>query len=58
LLIGHPRGGELAQLFIDERQQFGGGFRIALLDAVENAGHVAHALTHITIRREREDSLL
>ena len=32
LLRGHPRGGELAQLVVDEREQLGGGLGVALLD--------------------------
>lgn len=39
---GHAGGGELAQLFIDQRQQFVGGFMVALLDAIENARNLAH----------------
>ena len=37
LLLGQPRRGELAQLVVDERQQLGGGVRVAGRGGVENA---------------------
>jgi len=42
-LVGHLQRRELAQLLIDQRQQFIGGMGVALLDAIEDAGHIAHA---------------
>ena len=34
---------QLAQFLVNERQQFGGGFGIALLNAVKDASYVTHA---------------
>jgi hypothetical protein len=45
--IGHARGRELAQLAIDQRQQFIGGLGIAVLDGLQNAGNVAQSATII-----------
>ena len=42
LLIGHPDKGQLAQLLINEREQFPGSLFVALLDSVENASDVTH----------------
>jgi hypothetical protein len=36
-LVRHPGRGELAQLLIDEREQFISGFRVATLNGVEDA---------------------
>ena len=41
--IGHPCDCEFAQLLIDEWKQLIGGLGIALLNAVEDAGDIAHA---------------
>ena len=40
--VGHLVGGELAQFFIDQRQQFIGGFGVAVFDGLQNLGDVAH----------------
>ena len=45
-LGGHARGGELAQLVVDERQQLGGGLAVARLGGVEEASHVGHGGAH------------
>ena len=42
-LLGHPRGRQSPKFLIDQRQQFLGGFGVALLDALENLGDIAHA---------------
>jgi hypothetical protein len=42
--VGHLVGGELAQFFIDQRQQFISGFGVALFDGVENVGDVVHIM--------------
>ncbi len=39
--VGHFIRRELAQFRIDQRQQLIGGLRIAVLDGLKNAGHVA-----------------
>ena len=39
-IMGHFVSGELAQFRIDQRQELIGGFRIAVLDGLKNAGHV------------------
>src|SRR5262249_2090856 len=41
-LIRHFGSGELAQLLIDQRQQFCGGFRIALFDGRQEVSEIAH----------------
>ena len=40
--IGHPYDGEFAQLLINERKQFIGGFGVAMFDGVEDLSDVAH----------------
>lgn len=40
--LGHPLGGQLAQLFVNERQELLRGVRIALFDGRQNAGDFAH----------------
>ncbi len=42
-LLGHFGGGQSPQLIIDQRQQFLGGLRIALLSRLEDTRNVAHA---------------
>ena len=42
LLGGQARGGELAQLVVDEREQFGGGLRVAGRGGVEDLRDVGH----------------
>jgi len=42
--IGHPVRGQTAKLFINQRQQFLGGFGIALLSRLKDASDVAHGL--------------
>src|SRR5439155_17233695 len=44
LLVGHLVRRELAQFAIDKRQQFLRSFGIAMLNRVENASDLAHAL--------------
>ena len=39
---GHPRGGELPQLVVDERQQVGRRLAVAGRGGVEEAGHIGH----------------
>jgi hypothetical protein len=52
-LRGHPGCRESAQLGIDERQQFGGGARVAGFDRLEDARHVGHGITAAMRRHER-----
>jgi len=40
--VRHPGRGQLAQLFIDQREQFVGGVGIALLDGRQDVSHIAH----------------
>src|SRR5262249_2561360 len=42
LLLSQALGGEAAQLVVDQRQQLGGGVRIALLDGGQDAGDLGH----------------
>ena len=42
-LLGHFCGGQSPQFIIDKRQQFLGGFRIALLSCFEDSRNVVHA---------------
>jgi hypothetical protein len=44
LFLSQPGGGQAAQLFIDQREQFGAGAGIALLNGREDARDVAHAV--------------
>ena len=44
ILRGHPRGSELPQLVVDQRQQLLGRLAVALLDGREDAGDVVHRL--------------
>ena len=53
LLGGQPGGGELAQLVVDEREQVGGGLRVAGRGGVEEAGDVGHAAEHTPPRTRR-----
>ena len=41
-LVGQLLGRQLAQLVVDQRQQLGGRVRVALLDGVQQSGHVGH----------------
>ena len=41
---GHLVRGQLAQFFVNERQQFLRGIGITLLDSVQNTGDFAHIL--------------
>lgn len=41
-LVRHPGRRELAEFIVDDRQQLAGCGRVALLDGMENAGHVTH----------------
>lgn len=43
-LVGHFECGEPAEFLIDEREQFFGGFGVALLHRAEDLGHLAHSL--------------
>ena len=43
LFLRHLRGGELAQLIVNERQQFRGCLGIAVFDRLQDAGDVRHA---------------
>jgi hypothetical protein len=43
--VGHFIRRELAQFRIDQRQQLIGGLRVAVLDGLKNAGHVAQSST-------------
>ena len=56
LLGGQPGGGELAQLVVDEREQLGGGLRVAGRGGVEEAGDVGHAAEHTPAGRRRNRS--
>jgi hypothetical protein len=40
--MGHFRRRQFAQFAIDQRQQFLGGVRVAVLDGLKNAGDVAN----------------
>ena len=42
-LVGHPRGGELAQLVVDEREQVGGGLAVTGRRGVQESRHVGHS---------------
>lgn len=42
LLRRHPRSGELPQLLINEREEFGGGAAVARRTGVENLCHFRH----------------
>src|SRR5262249_34920384 len=42
-LLGHPGGGELAQLVVDEREQVGRGLGVAGPDGRQDLGDVGHA---------------
>ena len=44
ILRGHPRGSELPQLVVDQRQQLLGRLADAVLDGREDAGDVVHRL--------------
>ena len=46
---------QLAQLRIDQRQQFIGGLGIALLHGFEDARHLTHGVNHIQSQRQGED---
>ena len=46
LLLGHACGGELAQLVVDERQEFGRGLRVAGRSGGQELGDVGHAAEH------------
>ena len=54
-LLRHVVGGESSKFLIDQRQQFLRGFAIALLDAFENLGDIAHA-TELKRPAEIEES--
>src|SRR6185503_19816079 len=41
-LPSHPRGGQLAQLLIDQRKQFFGGLGVAVLRSFEDSRQVTH----------------
>ena len=47
--IRHARRRQLAQLLIDQRKQFIGGLRVAVLDGLKNAGNVAQPATVIKL---------
>jgi len=47
--IRHARRRQLAQLLIDQRKQFIGGLRVAVLDGLQNAGNVAQPATVIKL---------
>jgi hypothetical protein len=47
ILLGHPRGGELPQLVVDEREQLGRGLGVAGRGRVQESGDVGHAAQHI-----------
>ena len=42
-LLGHLGGGEFPELFVHQRQEFLRSFGIALLDGIQQSGHVAHS---------------
>ena len=42
-LGGHPRGGELPQLVVDEREQLGGGLAVTGRRGVQESRHVGHS---------------
>ena len=50
-LVGHVVRRQSAKFFIDQRQQFLSGFGIALLDALEDLGDIAHASDSKSIRK-------
>ena len=52
LLVGQPRGGQLPQLVVDEREQVGRGLRVAGLDGGQDLGDVGHD-RHPTTGRTR-----
>ena len=52
--IGHPDDGQLAQFFIDEREQLIGSFGIARINGAEQLGDVGHVA--IMRRRSRKAS--
>jgi hypothetical protein len=41
--VGHLLGGELAEFVVNERQQLLSGFRVALLNAVEDVRDITHS---------------
>jgi hypothetical protein len=52
-LVGHVVRRQSAKFFIDQRQQFLSGFGIALLDALEDLGDIAHmAQSSAVVRRD------
>jgi hypothetical protein len=53
--VGHFRRRQFAQFPIDQRQQFIGGFGVAMFDGLKNAGHVAQPATVTRILRVRPD---
>jgi hypothetical protein len=48
-LMRHARRRQLAQLLIDQWQQFIGGLRVALLDGLKYAGNIAQRATAINL---------
>ena len=52
LLARHVSGREHAQFGVNERQQFGGGLRVARLDRIQNLSHVAHRCLVYLIARD------
>ena len=45
VLAPEPRGGELAQLGVDEREEFGGGLAVSGRRCVEQLGCLRHAVS-------------
>src|SRR5579872_2493901 len=41
-LRGHPHGGELSQLVVDEREQVSGGVAVTAVRSFEKAEHIGH----------------
>jgi len=50
-LAGHARGGELAQLVVDERKQVGRRLAIAGRGGVKKMRHIGHGAEYIRSRR-------
>jgi hypothetical protein len=51
---GHARGGELAQLVIDERQEVGRSLAVAASGSIQEVGHIRHASVFIDYWRQNQ----
>jgi hypothetical protein len=43
IFAGHPLGGELAQLIVDEREKVGGGLAVTGRGRIEEPGYIGHS---------------